>query len=430
MGLFERIKRLLGFGRSSATRQVATLPDPDDSNTVEEVVETSGGPLKPHHRRLAYRDPRLLPKKELQSASAWPPRKKKRLYSDSEARRLFSETHRTRNRSIRDLASHVDHLNRHGLPLWESEQDIAESLGLTVGQLQHFSIHRQRETTPHYVTFAIPKRGGGYRLIHAPKKRLRAIQRQLNEYLVGRLPVSRHAHGFRRGRSVASNAQPHVGRAFVIRMDLKDCFPSINYRRVRGLLISLGYAYPVATTLAVLMTEAPRQPVVASGKTFHVPLGPRVCVQGAPTSPGLCNAILMRMDRRLSGLAQRYDCNYTRYADDLSFSGDDTNAIKVLMSLTTRIAGEEGFEINHRKTRVQRQGRHQQVTGVTVNQQAGLSRRQRRRIRAAIHQMDPTDGSACRRLKGTLAWLQMLNPGQARPLQQAFDQRVDGGTVV
>ena len=110
-------------------------------------------------------------------------------------------------------------------------------------------------------------------------------------------------------------------------MDLKDCFPSINYRRVRGLLISLGYAYPVATTLAVLMTEAPRQPVVASGKTFHVPLGPRVCVQGAPTSPGLCNAILMRMDRRLSGLAQRYDCSYTRYADDLTFSGDDTDAI-------------------------------------------------------------------------------------------------------
>ena len=79
----------------------------------------------------------------------------------------------------------------------------------------------------------------------------------------------------------------------------------------------------MAAALAVLMTEAPRQPVAAEGKLYHVPTGPRVCVQGAPTSPGLCNAILLRLDRRLPGLARKHGFAYTRYADDLTFSGND-----------------------------------------------------------------------------------------------------------
>ena len=142
------------------------------------------------------------------------------------------------------------------------------------------------------------------------------------------------------------------------------------------------------STLAVLMTEAPRQPVEVEGKIFHVPVGPRVCVQGAPTSPGLCNAILARLDRRLAGLAACHEFQYTRYADDLTFSGDDVDKVKLLLNIATRIVDEEGFAVNARKTRVQRRARRQCVTGVVVNQHAGLSRKERRRLRARIHQFN------------------------------------------
>ncbi|MBW3597766.1 MAG: reverse transcriptase family protein, partial [Planctomycetes bacterium] len=275
-----------------------------------------------------------------------------------------------------------------------------------------------------YVTFALRKRSGGHRLIHAPKRRLKQLQRKLNELLVSKLPVSSHAHGFHVGRSVATNAKEHVARKVVIKLDLVDCFPTIHFGRVRGLLISLGYGYPVATTLAVLMTEAPRQPVSADGVIYHVPVGPRVCVQGAPTSPGLCNAVLMRLDRRLAGLARKHGFQYTRYADDLTLSGDDPSKVKLLISIAARIAGDEGFCLNRQKTRILRQGQRQRVAGVIVNEQLGLSRTERRRLRAAIHQLDSQDAQSRRKIEGKLAYLNMLNPGQARPLQAAFAARL------
>jgi hypothetical protein len=279
------------------------------------------------------------------------------------------------------------------------------------------SQHRNRETVPHYVTFAIPKRSGGERLIHAPKRRLKTVLRTLDRLLVSKLPKSEQAHGFIRGRSIATNAAPHVGKAVVLHFDIKDCFPTIHFGRVRGLLIALGYSYPVAAALAVLMTESPRQPVSAGGKLYHVPTGPRVCVQGAPTSPGLCNAILLRLDRRLSGLARKHGFAYTRYADDLSFSGDDKAKVAKLMKLVPQIVAGEGFAVNADKTRILRAGRRQRITGVVVNKAMGLSRQERRKLRAALHRQKvagaAADASERLRLHGKLAYVFMLNRVQA-----------------
>src|SRR5262245_6523105 len=251
----------------------------------------------------------------------------------------------------------------------------------------------------------------------APKRRLKAIQRKLLELLVEKLPVSEHAHAFRRGRSIRAGAESHVGKRFVLKLDLKDFFPSVTVARVRGLLIAYGYSFPVATTLAVLMTEAERQPVDVDGNLFHVPVGPRHCVQGAPTSPGICNALLLRLDRRLSGFARKHGLNYTRYADDLSFSGDlDRVRAAKLRSVASRIVVEEGFVINAQKTRLMGQGNCQTVTGVVVNQTLGLSRRERRRLRAALHQFgkqNEATGADRARLEGKIAYLSMLNPQQA-----------------
>lgn len=399
------------FAPRSVTRKIATLA-PKDLDAVSETV-TVGGPVKPLHRRLALRDPRLLPKRSKHTLTG----KRRRVMSRDEARRLFSSSLRTRNRAIRDLLPDEEQLLRHGLPVWRNEADVAGALGIPAGTLRSLSVHREAETVSHYVTFRVPKRTGGQRLILAPKRRMKAVQRRLLELLAAKLPVSDHAHGFRKGRSVKTGAEPHVGRAVVLKLDLADFFPSVTFARVRGLLVALGYGYPVATVLATLMTEAERQPVVVEGKRFLVPIGQRHAVQGAPTSPALCNAVALRLDRRLAGLARSLGFRYTRYADDLTFSGDDTAAAARLLGGARRIVEAEGFTVNASKTRAMRKGRRQTVTGVVVNDALGLSRQDRRRLRAAIHQ---ADGSAARReeLRGHVAYVRMLSPKQAEPLAE------------
>jgi RNA-directed DNA polymerase len=400
-------------------RDVSALAEAGEAAFKREVIRT-GGTLKPQHHRLLLRDNRLLPKPPPDpNRRRWPPPPKIKYLSEQEADRLFGPSLRTRNRDVMDLAVDEAQLRRYGLPLWKTEDDVARALSLSAGQLRHFSQHRLRETVPHYVTFAIPKRSGGERLIHAPKRRLKRVLRALDRLLVSKLPKSEHAHGFVKGRSIASNAGPHVGKAVVLHFDIKDCFPSIHFGRVRGLLIALGYSYPVAAGLAVLMTEAPRQPVSAEGKLYHVPTGPRVCVQGAPTSPGLCNAILLRLDHRLAGLARKHGFAYTRYADDLTFSGNDTAKIAKFTRLVPSIVAAEGFSLNAAKTRIFRAGARQAVTGVIVNKTMGLSRQQRRKLRAELdHQRRAADAGSVEsaRLRGKLAYLFMLNRGQAAAL--------------
>lgn len=416
-----RHKQVVKEYKKAPVRDVSTVSGAGDVSLSKETVKI-GGPFKPKHRRLALRDERLLPKPPLgpDYYSKWPRPPRPKYLTESDADRLFSPSLRTSQRDIMDLATDEEQLKRYGLPLWKSEADVATALGLAVGQFRYFSQHRHREQTPHYVAFAIPKRNGEERIIHAPKTKLKAVLRALDKHLVSKLPVSAHAHGFVKGRSIATNARPHVGQPMVAKFDIKGCFPTITMGRVRGLLLSLGYSYPVAAALAVLMTEAPRQPVEAEGKLYHTPTGPRVCVQGAPTSPGLCNAILLRMDRRLAGLAKKRGLSYTRYADDLTFSGPEAE-VRRMLGLVPKVAEEEGFKINHAKTRLMRQSGRQAVTGVIVNKDMGLSRKDRRKMRAALHHQkvgkaDPADAA---RVKGKLAYLNMLSPAQAQRLKDA-----------
>jgi len=428
MSLSAWIKSLFGITPKRDISRLAPAPGapdqegaPQPNMEVAETIDTSGGPLKEHHRRRALRDKRLLPKAKSPARSLglskW-----MRLMPKEEAGRLFAGTLRTSNRNLRDLLPDEEQLERLGLPVWRREEDVAEALGVSLKELWFFATHREREQQPHYVTFAIPKRSGGKRLIMAPKRRLKAIQRRLHSLLVAKLPVSDQAHAFRTGRSIRTGAEPHVGRRLILKMDLRDFFPTVTFARVRGLLIAYGYGYPVACTLAVLMTEAERQPVEADGKVFHVPVGQRHCVQGAPTSPGLCNAMTLRLDRRLQGLARRHQLAYTRYADDLTFSGDMSRAqAHTMRQLIQRIVAEEGFEVNTEKTRLLGRGTRQTVTGVVVNEVLGLSRQERRRLRAALHRLgqEPESDAALarrNRLEGQLAYLAMLNPAQAGKL--------------
>lgn len=411
MALFNWLRGLF-----APKRDVSRLDGDPDRDAVYEVVDTSGGPLKENHRRKALRDKRLLPKR-------WKFGRRKKIFEQLEAQRLFSLTQRTSQREIRDLRADEEQLGRYRLPIWRHEADVARALGLSLKELYHYSVHRYRDPVEHYVTFSIPKRSGGERLIMAPKKRLKGLQRKLLAELVGKLPISPYAHAFTPGRSIRSGAERHVGKKILLKMDLRDFFPSVTFPRIRGLLIALGYSYPVSTTLAVLMTAAERQPVEVGDQLYYVPVGPRHCVQGAPTSPGLCNCIALRLDRRLAGLGKKFGFEYTRYADDLTFSGDQVDKVWTLRYLVEQIVADEGFEVNRAKTRISRAGGRQAVTGVVVNQQVGGKREFRRRLRAELHQLSlekTPDPDRMQRALGRLAFLQMLNPEQAEKLRRKY----------
>ncbi|MFZ2957446.1 MAG: reverse transcriptase family protein [Candidatus Ozemobacteraceae bacterium] len=422
MSLWETLKKWIF---PDPVRDVSRL-ESEDVDTLQETIDISGKPFKEHHQRRAIRDRRLLPKKK----SLLHFGKRKPVMTSEEADRLFASSLRNRGRAIRDLLPDEDQLKRFNLPVWKSEEEIAEALGITRNELRFYSIHRAKERFCNYITFTIPKRSGGLRRIMAPKKRLKVLQRRLLPLLVEHLPVGEHAHGFCTGKSIRTGAEPHVGKKVVVHLDLKDFFPTLHFGRVRGFLIAMGYGYQVATVLAMLMTEAERQPVETDEGIFFVPVTYRYCVQGAPTSPGLSNAIFLKVDRRLAGLARRLGVAYTRYADDLTFSGDDPGVVQPLLKVAERILTAEGFAINPAKTRVMRSGGRQTVTGVVVNRDLGLSRRERRKLRAMAHQLSGKQESAnlpdsendraerLARLRGKIAYLAMLNSGQADRIRQ------------
>lgn len=336
--------------------------------------------------------------------------------------RRFSASLRSADPSQTRRRTRSGRLRQRGLPVWRCDDDVARALGLSTSELYHFACHRLADPHLHYVRFTIPKRSGEPRPILAPKPRLKAIQRDLLALVLHRLPVHRAAHAFLPGRSIATNARPHLQREFLLTLDLRDFFGALHVGRVRGFLLAMGYGWEVASTLALLCTEAPRQAVLVHGEQFYTPTASRSLPQGAPTSPMLANAIASRLDRRLSGLARSLGLSYTRYADDLCFSGDDPTHIASLMRLASQIIADEGFEVAAAKTRVQRRGQRQQVTGVVVNQTPGAPRARRRRLRAAIHRYAQAcargedDPTRRRQLEGELAYIHMINPAQARAL--------------
>jgi len=278
-------------------------------------------------------------------------------------------------------------LAAHGVPHFADISDIANAIGISIGELRFLAYDRKASKVSHYKRFRIAKKTGGYRTLSAPMPRLKRAQYWLLDNVLEKVKIHDAAHGFRAGRSILTNAAPHQERAIVLNFDLKDFFPSISYKRVKGLFRSLGYAEAQAAVFALLATEADTAEVVLDGQNWHVANGERVLPQGAPTSPALTNVLCRKLDRRLTGLAQKYGFAYTRYADDLTFSAavEDSKATKALIWAVEKIIEDEGFTLNTEKTRVMRRNGRQEVTGITVNDGLTVSRKERRKFRAHLH---------------------------------------------
>lgn len=319
------------------------------------------------------------------------------------------------------------------LPELKDVHALATKLELSIPRLRWLVYHREVDTGTHYHRWTVPKRNGnGVRLISAPKPDLKRAQSWIARNITEHLPVHGAAHGFLAGRSTLSNAAAHAGARVVVKFDVRDFYPTVSFRRVKGLFRKAGYGEQVATVLALLCTESPREQIEINGRTHHVATGPRSLPQGAPTSPSITNALCVRLDARLTGLARKLGFVYTRYADDLTFSFHGAGKIPIgrLRRAVTDLVAAEGFVIHPDKTRVMRSGGRQRVTGLVVNSApegtpvARVPRKLIRELRAAIRNRElgkPGKGESLEQLRGWAAYVQMCDPAKGR----AYMERIN-----
>lgn len=278
---------------------------------------------------------------------------------------------------------------------------VAQLLAVDSGELAWLADLESRERRAaeplrHYRWSALPKRDG-IRLLAAPKPRLKEAQRRLLRNLVAKIPVHEAAHGAVPGRGVRSALLPHADADVIVRMDLADFFPTISAGRVAGLLEAVGVSADVARVIAGLCTtvvplrvwhDLPRAESSTEAQSRHglgLLLRGAHLPQGAPTSPAIANAVLYRMDRRLSALAERHGARYTRYVDDLIFGGNRRLPRAQLIAAVTEVVLSGGFAVAHRKTVVLPAHRRQALLGAVINERPALARNERDRLRAIVH---------------------------------------------
>lgn len=268
-----------------------------------------------------------------------------------------------------------------------------------------------------YHSWEVPKRNGKFRKLTSPCHELKRLQKGVLEQILYDVPAHASAMGFVPHRGIIDNAKMHVSNEIVVSMDMKDFFPSIGIPRVYGVLKAIGLTEKVAGAITALCTWKNQLP------------------QGAPTSPALSNIVAYRLDQKLSTFFKNQGWDYTRYADDITFSRMEQpkKSVNWIISIVKKIVEEEGFKINEEKTKVMRKGRRQWVTGLVVNEKPNVVRWKYKIIRAAVHNASEIGVKGAARkagmstdnfrhwLSGNVAFLSMVNPDVANPIRQQWE---------
>lgn len=283
----------------------------------------------------------------------------------------------------------------------EAIKTCAGLLAVEVSELKEILV----DIPVHYKSFKLRKRSGGFRVISAPEGKLLSVQQVIYSRILQFATIHPAATGFRQGKSIVDNVRPHLGKKTILKTDLRDFFGSTPLFKVKRAFLQIGYPEPIVEVLAQLCCLRKRLP------------------QGAPTSPALSNIIAYSMDTRLLRLAQRYGLTYSRYADDLTFSGESIPREDFLSKLNT-IVIKEGYALSVKKTRFIGENRRKIITGISISsgQKLTIPKAKKREIRKNVHfiltrgvdahqrHIGSTDPAYLKRLVGYLHYWQSVEP--------------------
>ncbi|WII38407.1 reverse transcriptase domain-containing protein [Paenibacillus thiaminolyticus] len=254
--------------------------------------------------------------------------------------------------------------------------DVAALLEITSKHL-HYILFKKKIAS-YYKSFNIPKKNGGVREIWAPQHSLKALQDKLNKIFSLAYKPNITSHGFVKERGIVTNANVHLRKRHVLNFDIEDFFHSINFGRVRGILKSFfGMSSDAAT-------------VIANICCFN-----NVLPQGAPTSPIISNMVCFNLDKEMRNVAKQFNCDYTRYADDITFSTTrhsfpraigyfDEEQTVHLGAIIQKVLYNNGFSVNNSKTRLNNCDQNLSVTGITVNKITNVERNYVKKVRAIL----------------------------------------------
>ncbi|NMY53326.1 retron St85 family RNA-directed DNA polymerase [Pseudomonas sp. WS 5011] len=289
-------------------------------------------------------------------------------------------------------ANGLDEIPKDGIDIGE----ISLAMGISP-QLIGLLIHKPER---HYRTFEIPKANGKVRAIQSPRTMMKMVQYFILDYLLYKLPVHISATAYSRGCTVRANAEVHVRKKYVANIDVENFFPSIKWQLVQKVLVMGGLEDKTAYLISRLTSYQGGLP------------------QGAPTSAHLSNVVLYPFDNEISNFCESVGVSYTRYADDITFSGDDKDSVRSAVEKSTKLLSLLKLEINKDKTRIFGPSSRQVVTGVVVNEWAQPSREKRRKLRAELYQAKLNPGKYASRadeLQGMSAYM-LSFAGENRPV--------------
>jgi RNA-directed DNA polymerase len=317
--------------------------------------------------------------------------------------------------------------------------DLAAWLGLEVPQLEWLADRRglervvASEQLRNYRYRWEPK-ARGFRLLEIPKARLKALQRKVLHGILDAIPAHPAAHGFVEGRSPRTFAAEHAGKAIVLRIDLQDFFATVRAGKVFGVFRTAGYPDEVARLLAALcVNRAPLRLLVGAPFETRRRFGDKHLPQGAPTSPALANLCARGLDVRLAAAAAAVGATYSRYADDLAFSGDEAFArrSRSFTALASGIALDEGFWVNFHKLRAMRRSVRQRIAGIVVNARPSIARADLERLEAILYNCVRNGPERENRaghlhfrdhLRGRIAWVASVHAVKGTELAELFEK--------
>ena len=344
---------------------------------------------------------------------------------------LLKELENTNVEYKKVIIEYTDNLLKKDLPVIYSLNHFAGILGLDLSELKTI-IHN---IDGYYAYYLIKKKHGGKRRIVTPYRNLKMIQTWILHEILNKIPVHSQSKGFVKGSNTLQNAKPHISKQYIRNFDLKDFFESITIDRVYGVFLSLGYSPAVSFDLASLCTlkisDYKFENLSRYKKNYfrYLHVKPQaVLAQGAPTSPALANLICRHLDERFWKFSLSRGIQYTRYADDLTFS---SNQLELLpnTSFVNKIVNEEGLQLNYQKIGTYGKSSRQMVTGILINGESPkLPQKFKRQIYRHLHfckkfgtyshfnHIMPNYAHARQWLYGKIMYVNSIEPDEAKKM--------------